>query len=1473
MGNNPIDDLLSKQAPAVAQTPAPQSNPIDDILAKGPSIPAVSPNPIDKLLEYTAPSASTGGWTDTIMSGVKNMAYNTVVRPALALPQLGMDMAHGDLVKAQADIRKNIFSAMIPFANPEAIEKHVEVNPQAPVSGKGTWDTTKNVANIPVAGQFHRKGAGPIEGEAEDWATGQLNPLNIGLAIASMGSSAVESVLVKGGMPILKAAATVRYAKLATDLAFLSKFGYDVGVNAVPQLERDWHDYNNATDDKIKAQLMDKIEREGTDMVLGIIAAGWASRGVAHDVARISEASPKGQALKNTQYSDAVYDYQNQNQLHSAQAGQIHDQGVRAVPEEIRQEAISNNVEAAGDVRKLREWEAAAAKDQKAGYKEAQNLTEKERTLMEKGLGILNAWKERLRAQGLLSPDGGRQNYIPHKPVFEDTDPETGEPINVTGAEGERDFLKKRIYADHFSGEQHGIQYKTKHFVKLISDYIERAGNMIARNDLGEKLAQSNMNEGSPMAVSGGYVGVPADVPLTPADINILRAQGKLDDLIQSGRVYEVPRTPGEAATTAPNAPGGPSTAGPGPTPAGYTPSEKAELMSAPTKDYGPEFDAQQKAHEIQRYKDIQRNPQANAAARATAEQRLNELTAPPRIDSPEVIKSALRYGIFPDGEWKTDAGNILMFRDTVTGGGFSLKAADFSDKLIEESIKKVRASIDPQHLDPMLEAKRARAQAGYDQLKATQQGTPEQAMVKQPNWQAGAAGPIVLTPGAKFVGATPGALGPRYMWKFSDYTDSGLRVNRPLVPTNDPMNALIKFPDPNGAVNPEAIISEGQGGYPTDPRTGKSMQRVPVYVHPDIREHLQGMLNSIAPSGAMKYLLKASSGVKSVLLSLAPFHWVTVTNRMLEANPTFAGLRSIGSNFHDAIALPTPIDYFNLSKEQLSAIKDGVVVSNTRPGYSDYTQEGNVAGSRSFASRLPLIGHLNHWIEGRLFGPQGYITGMKFDLYDKLKADHIARGMDPVTAGRTAASQVNNKFGGLNYAVMGRSASTQNALRAMLLAPDFLESTGRSVADVAGKFGAPLVQSLVAFNALHWMVARSMNKIMTGEYHPETGFKVVAPDGKREYGLRTTLGDFLHFAEHPRDFLMNRVNPMLVRTPLELLTGVDAQGNKVSPTQLMWDTIRQVTPIAFQAATPKQTITQPNPIDEILKSFGVQSSKRFSPAETLAYQRSTQQYKGQALEGKALADAQQRFKLSDELRDAMKSKDKDAIKKATDAVVKAGQGANPLLTYKQVSESLKDAAVYNTRLEANVHHLPLADALDVYEMAGLEEKKALRTIISQKIMSWWQAAGQGRKKPGEVNSMLPKVEKFFHETKPSAPPTTISPGATNPIGFHPVPGMIQPGNIKLNNRPVVKNDDGSESTEYSVSIANGKGQEVLLPTIVDGRFLTPNGKIPIHDSKEEKEMFRAAWQHYLQTGEHLGIFDTPEHANSYANIVHNRGL
>lgn len=92
--------------------------------------------------------------------------------------------------------------------------------------------------------------------------------------------------------------------------------------------------------------------------------------------------------------------------------------------------------------------------------------------------------------------------------------------------------------------------------------------------------------------------------------------------------------------------------------------------------------------------------------------------------------------------------------------------------------------------------------------------------------------------------------------------------------------------------------------------------------------------------------------------------------------------------------------------------------------------------------------------------------------------------------------------------------------------------------------------------------------------------------------------------------------------------------------------------------------------------------------------------------------------------------------------------------------------------------------------------------------------------------------------------------------GFIFLPGAMAepviPGNIDLDNRIVIQNEDGSFSTEISFSVEID-GLEVLLPLIINGELV----------SEEE------AVNHFLETGEHLGMFSSIEECEKYAEELH----
>lgn len=120
------------------------------------------------------------------------------------------------------------------------------------------------------------------------------------------------------------------------------------------------------------------------------------------------------------------------------------------------------------------------------------------------------------------------------------------------------------------------------------------------------------------------------------------------------------------------------------------------------------------------------------------------------------------------------------------------------------------------------------------------------------------------------------------------------------------------------------------------------------------------------------------------------------------------------------------------------------------------------------------------------------------------------------------------------------------------------------------------------------------------------------------------------------------------------------------------------------------------------------------------------------------------------------------------------------------------------------------------------------------------------------------------------------------PLAGKPVPGMLKVGNIDVNHRPSIKNDDGSSSSIFSVTVPLAKDgsprkwgakditQYALVPSIVNGKFLTPDGKMPKEGDKRALGALEdKAAEYYGKTRQHLGIFATGDDAEKYAGQTH----
>ena len=605
-----------------------------------------------------------------------------------------------------------------------------------------------------------------------------------------------------------------------------------------------------------------------------------------------------------------------------------------------------------------------------------------------------------------------------------------------------------------------------------------------------------------------------------------------------------------------------------------------------------------------------------------------------------------------------------------------------------------------------------------------------------------------------------------------------------PIGPTPIPPNVLAEM-RANGsldALQKKGLVYEGTGadGKKTFFNKENLYARVPVYLHPDIAEHFNEVVKPKTEEPTSKfgklmaYYDDVTGNMKSLLLSWSPFHRVTESWRMMEGLGIIKGsklalqtnLSSLpgGKTFLEktGIGLPPKIDYFNLTPSQEAAIRDGIVTSDPRGRSASNVEEGLSAGQgnswgaksyRLFDKGLEKLGvpveirnkvNLQKILTDDVFGPQGMITSAKFALYDARKPeiafqitkDHPNWTPQEVdrAAGEIAARFANDKFGGLNHTLMGRTLQDQKVLRRLLLAPDFLESTGRSVLDLADKYGSNMVSNLIKFNVAHMLTAAGINYALHHNDEDDTTkgavnashildhpYGVVSADGKTVYGLRTTMTDFLHMINKPRDFAYNRVNPF-IRATDEVAEQRNQYGRKESLGEAVKAFPKAALPIQVQNAVGlgPNTTTEPSARDQFMKSIGIQARPNRTNAEQLAIDKVSAHLQGQeARTGQALVRQQLKFNAEDNLRAAYATQDPEKKKAAINAAKHDIQN----LAYRKIidAEEVKkiNTDAQGSRLKSIFTSLEPMDALDVWDQSTDAEKKELDVAMNSKYLSW----------------------------------------------------------------------------------------------------------------------------------------------------------
>jgi len=410
------------------------------------------------------------------------------------------------------------------------------------------------------------------------------------------------------------------------------------------------------------------------------------------------------------------------------------------------------------------------------------------------------------------------------------------------------------------------------------------------------------------------------------------------------------------------------------------------------------------------------------------------------------------------------------------------------------------------------------------------------------------------------------------------------------------------------------------------------------------------------------------------------------------------------------------------------------------------------VSGGSSALSKIPVIGRSMDWYENFLF--KRYIPALKARageaLFDRYRDAH--RDWSEEKVARVAAQHGNDMFGGQDWRSMGRSATTQDWARLLLLAPDWMESTLRSGARLFDKSEGNVGRAQMAKITLGlWGAARVGNMLSTGDPHYEAPFGVVNKDentGKETvYSMRTLPVDLLHAVADPTGFLKGRLSPF-VRATDELYNQRDQYGRKLTPLDTWTDVFRNMAPLPLQALG--KTITGSGPdltnTDQVVKAIGGTATVYRTEAQKLASELASNHTEDGVVDSALLERHKKVMQLEDELRSGRLALP-DLYARVYDGELSQLDAKRIVDNVRQTHGMTADAAALYTRAS----RLPTSALLQVYDVATPTEKQVLTPLVRKSAVAYLKKSvrsltpAERRADPtlARVRQLLPNATPF----------------------------------------------------------------------------------------------------------------------------------